>query len=110
MYSEIFAGLVVTCIAVRSTQCVFESKQSGSKDSDGPDQRFPDFKYFQLNYLIVYLFATAADCSRALMSMLSTQSTDTVKRKSVSSLQLASAHLPFFVPSSAQWPTNAGES
>ena len=61
MYSEIFAGLVVTCIAVRSAQYVFESKQSGSKDSDAPDQRSPEFKYFQLNYLIVYLLAIAAD-------------------------------------------------
>lgn len=60
MYSAIFGGLVVLCVAVRAAQHVVERSQN-AEAATGAGGRTLEFRSFQLNYLSVYLLAVASD-------------------------------------------------
>ncbi|CAN8062570.1 unnamed protein product [Agarophyton chilense] len=62
MYGYIFSGLMILCVVVRSAQWMMESRsESAEGKSSTQNARTPEFKSFQLNYLVVYLLAVAAD-------------------------------------------------
>lgn len=60
MYTEIFAALASLCVLVRLAQHYLSSPPDG-KSSEPLSTRTSAFRSFQLNYLIVYLLAVAAD-------------------------------------------------
>lgn len=60
MYTVIFGGLVVLCVAVRSAQQAVERQQTADAAATSSG-RTPEFRSFQTNYLLVYLLAFASD-------------------------------------------------
>lgn len=64
MYIYIFTALALVCVIVRTAQYIANDRTDSSKSSEsngGASSRTPEFRSFQLNYLIVYLLAIASD-------------------------------------------------